>query len=117
MEELPGTEILRWLRLGPLVLGATELGLDLPGDPQGDLILDSEDIVQLAVEALRPDVVATEAVEELSRNSDVPFGFAHASFHDIAHTERRGDLTQIRRRLLVSLCRVARDHEELTDAA
>src|SRR3954452_16611388 len=117
MDEFPGTKILRWRRLGPLVLGAAELGLDLPGDPQGDLILDSEYIVQLAVKVLRPDMVATEAVEELSRNSDAPFGVAHAAFHHIAHTERRGDLTQIRRRLLVSLYRVARDHEELTDAA
>src|SRR5262249_15490013 len=70
MEQLPSAEVFRRCRFGSLIFGAAQFRLDLTGDFPSDLVLDGEDIVELAVEPFRPDVIAGTAVHELGRNPD-----------------------------------------------
>ena len=51
-----GVEIFRRLALGALDLGALELRRDRADDARGDLVLQLEDIVEAAFEALRPQM-------------------------------------------------------------
>ena len=51
-----GAEILRRLALGALDLGAFQLRRDRADDAGGDLVLQFEDVVEVAFEALRPQM-------------------------------------------------------------
>src|SRR5580658_2101865 len=66
MEEFPRTKVFRRCRLRPFVLGAAYFWLDLSCNPLSDLVLNGEDVVELAVEPFRPNVVTSDAIEKLS---------------------------------------------------
>src|SRR5205814_1838888 len=80
-------------------------------------VLDGKDIVQLAVEPLSPDVIARAAVEELGGNPDAAAIPADTAFDHIVYAERRRDPAHVGEFTPVPERRIARDHEELPDAA
>ena len=64
--EIVGVEVVRPLALGPLDLGVKQARLDRADDTQCDLVLQFEDVVERAVEAVGPDVGAGCRVDQLA---------------------------------------------------
>jgi hypothetical protein len=61
----------------------------------GDLVLDGEDIGQVAVEGLRPELVAIRGVDQLRGDAQSGAGLADASFQDMGHVELLAHGSQI----------------------
>ena len=65
-------------------------------DALGDLVLDREDVVQRAIEALRPPVVAAGHFDQLDRDAQPIVGLANASFEQRSDAEMAADLANVR---------------------
>ena len=81
----PQHEIIRietiWaLALDPFYFGPTKTRLDCAHHGKRNLVLKGEDVGQLTVVSLGPNVVAGKRVQELARDAQVLPSFAHASF-------------------------------------
>jgi hypothetical protein len=61
-----------------------QLGLDCADDIARDLILQFEDVVECAVEAVSPDMGAGRGVDQLAGDAHAVLGFAHTAFEDVA---------------------------------
>ena len=66
---LPGIEPFRRLAQHALLLGLGQRGSMTPGDARGDLVLDGEDVAEVAVVALGPDMGAGGRVDQLRRDA------------------------------------------------
>jgi hypothetical protein len=75
----------------------------------------SEDVLEVAVEAIGPDVAAARGVDELHVDAHLHAGAAHAAFEHVAHAELPAHLLDVDALLLVGERRVARDHEQAGD--
>ena len=64
-DQIPDCQLAGQSRNGPPAFGLQEFGLNCPGDTLGDLILDCEDLGQLAIEPFGPDVSARAGINEL----------------------------------------------------
>jgi hypothetical protein len=64
----------------------------------GDLVLEREDIGQIAVVALGPDVLPGLGLHQLSGDPDAITGFAQAALEYVPHTQLAPDLLKRRRR-------------------
>jgi hypothetical protein len=60
-----------------------------------DVILDCEEVAQLAVVSLGPDVLSRLRVDELRGHADAPAGGTHAAFEDVADAELLRDLPHV----------------------
>ena len=60
-----------------------------------DLVLQREDVVEIAVVALGPDVIAVDAVDQLGGDAHAAAGFAHAAFQHVADLQLPRDLRDI----------------------
>ena len=89
-----------------------EVDLERVDDGARHLVLDFEDVDQLAVIALRPEMRAAASVDELRRDAHARPGLAHASFQHMAHAEVARDAPQIDGAALVGEGRIARDHHQ-----
>ena len=69
-----------------------ELRLDRGDDGIRYLVLDRENIGQVAIVTLRPEMAAGGDVIELNRDAHALAALAHAAFEDIADAEFLGDL-------------------------
>ena len=78
----------------------------------GDLVLDREDVVEVAVEAFSPQVAAVLAVDQLGVDAHAIAGLAHASLQDRAHAEVLAHLRDVGRLALVGEGGVAGDDEQ-----
>src|SRR5258708_32858510 len=78
----------------------------------GDLVLDREDIGEIAVVTLGPDVVAGFGLDQLRGDADAVAGFTQAAFEHVAHAKLAPDLLHVHRVTLVSEARVAGDDEQ-----
>src|SRR5882724_40813 len=58
----------------------------------GDLILQGEDIAEIAIVALSPEVIAGAGVDELSSNPHAVGGSPDAALNDIGHAELAADV-------------------------
>ncbi|MND77852.1 hypothetical protein D3C80_695530 [compost metagenome] len=81
-------------------------------DLAGDLVLDGEDILQVAIEAFRPQMLATCRVDQLGVDAHPPCGAPCAAFQQVAHAEVLCDPAHIHRLSLVGEDRVACDDEQ-----
>ena len=61
-------------------------------DGTGDVVLNLEDVVDLAVVGLGPDVEAVVGTDELRRYAQDVAGLAHAAFEYVGDAERLGDI-------------------------
>ena len=93
--QVPRIQVLGGLAPRALALDLRQFGFDRAGDGQGDLVLQVEDVCQLAVVALRPNVVAVAGIDELRGDPHTVAAFAHTAFQDIANAKLSPDLADI----------------------
>ena len=74
-----------------------------------DLVLQIENVLQLAIVMFRPHVVAGLGIDELCCNSHPVAGPAHAALDDVAHTEFISDFSNIWRLSLICESRISGD--------
>jgi hypothetical protein len=98
-----------------VLLAAGEAHLERLHDLLGHLVLHREDVLEVAVEAVGPDVAAALGVDELHVDAHLHAGTAHAAFEHVAHAELAAHLLDVDALLLVRERRVARDHEQARD--
>jgi len=67
-------------------------GLD---NARGDLVLDGEDVGRLAIEAIRPELIAARRVGELRRDAQPAPRRPHAALEDVIHRKRPCDRSKI----------------------
>ena len=106
--------------VGRLALGAlVARRLDPPGqggdDRRGHLVLDREDVLEVAVVALGPDVAVGIGVDQLHGHAHPVARLAHAALDHVLDAELRRDVLDLDRLALVDERRVARDHEQLPE--
>ena len=70
-------------------------------DRVGDFVLDREDVGQLAIVGLRPQVTVVHRVDQLRGDAHVVAGLAHAAFEDVVDLERLRDVGRAERTALV----------------
>ena len=75
--------------------------LDPPGQGRGDrgrdLVLDGEDVLEVAVVALGPEVVVGLGIDQLHRDAHPLPDLAHAALDDVLHAELGGELLHLDR--------------------
>jgi hypothetical protein len=84
-------------------------------DLLSDLILNAEDVVQIAIIALRPQVMPGDSINKLGCDTDLITDLPDASVQDISHAQLTAHLRDLYRPVLVRESRIARDHGEPTD--
>ena len=65
------------------------------GDGARDFVLDFEDILEFAIEAFGPEVVAIGDIDKLGHDADAVAGFANATFENGFHIEAFADNAEI----------------------
>ncbi len=92
---LVGGHVFRRLALGAVARGR----LDAPGqdgdDRHRDLVLQREDVLEVAVVALGPDVPVALGIDQLHRDAHAVAGAAHAALDDELHAELLGLLPYV----------------------
>lgn len=83
------------------ILRGVDLRLDRRDDALSDLVLHGEDVDQLAVVALGPEMTAGGGVVELRGDTHAIVHLAHAALDDVADAEFLGDLPEVDRAPLV----------------
>src|ERR1043166_1213116 len=80
----------------------------------GNFVLDSEHVGQFQIIAFGPDMLPRSRVDELSRNSYLLPGLAHAAFDQIFNAKLLRDLLCIKWSVLVGKAGIAGDDEKPT---
>ena len=93
----PGVEAAGRLAHRALLLGLGDGRSDRGGDRLRDLVLHREDVDEVTVVALGPDVLPGFGLDQLSGDADAVAGFPQAAFEHITHTELAPDLLHIDR--------------------
>ena len=70
-------------------ISALQFGLDRAGDAGRDLVLQIEDIVERAVEAVGPEMTAAARVNQLPGDAYPVAGLPHRAFEDVADAQYR----------------------------
>ena len=112
MQKIPAAQVVgisfniigRRLRDRFFLLGK-KFDFELLYDRMSDFILNCEDVSQIAIKSLSPNVVAVAGADEFTRH-------AHAAFENVIHPEIARDLLHLYRFAFVSENSVARDDEE-----
>src|SRR5437667_8599628 len=97
----PGVEAAGWSANRTLPLGIGDRRGDCGGDCLGNLILDREDIGEIAVVPFGPNVVAALCLDQLACNPDAVARFAQAAFEHIANSQLAPNLLHVHRAALV----------------
>ena len=87
--EVVGLGVVRAALLDRLLLFRQQLELQRRDDRLRDLVLHGEDVGEVAVVALGPDVAAACAVDQLGGDPHPVPGLAHAAFQHVADAELR----------------------------
>ncbi len=69
--------------------------MKLPGDLSRDLALDREDVFQISIVFLCPDMRIGAGVDQLRVYVEPGAGFAHATFQYMRHAKRITDLARV----------------------
>ena len=80
------------------------------------LVLDGEDVLQLAIVALGPEMRVMGRVDQLRGDAHPVAGAPHAAFDEVADAEPAGDVLCLDRLSLERERRVARDDEQRAKA-
>ena len=110
--KVPGIEIVDRSRFGAHALGGEEFRLDCRRDAGRDLVLQRENIGQLAVVSFRPDVVAGHRIQELAGDAHALSALADASLKNVTDAKLAPDLLHVHGMALVNKGRIASDDEE-----
>ncbi len=113
--EVVGIDIVRAALLDRRLLLRQQFQLQRFDDGLADLVLQGEDVVELAVVALGPQMAAGGPVNQLSGDPHPAAGFAHAAFQDVADAQLPGQLAHIEGLALELEGGVAGDDEQGRD--
>jgi len=78
-----------------------------------NVVLDSKDVLELAVVVLRPTVRARCGIDQLGGDANAIATASYAPFQHVTHTQLAPDLTDIDRLTLVLEARISGDDEQL----
>jgi len=98
--------------LRPRTLDGHQFRLDRRRDFLGDVVLQLEDIGELAIVMLGPVVGAAHRVDKFGRDPQAIARLSHASFQDVAYAEFASDLLYVDGPPLVNEARMTRDDQE-----
>ena len=115
--EVVGIEVGRAALLDRLLLLGQQLELQRLDDRFRDLVLQREDVAQVAVVALGPDVVAGGAIDQLRGDAHAAARLAHAALEHVLHLELARHLRHVDELALVHERAVARDDGQRRDLA
>src|SRR5262249_26084358 len=101
---IPGVHVLRPRRDYALAFGAGQRWLDRGDDARGDVVLHREDVSQIPVVALGPEVGTGGRIDKVGGNAHALPGSAHATLEDIADAKIAADLFKVDRFSLVREC-------------
>ena|SRR5207249_2109849 len=93
------------MRCDGALLGTGEPCLEGAGNFPGDLTFDSEDIGQLAIEVIGPQMGISLRINQLNIHSYLVGRPLHRAFEDVCDAKLLRDLEQISRRALIALRR------------
>ena len=84
-------------RLAPhgRLLAAHQPHVESGDDFACDFVLDGKDVLEVAVIAFRPDVVAAGRLQQLHRDPQAVPGAAHAAFQHVTDAEFAADLAHV----------------------
>ena len=85
-------------------------------DLSGDFVLYRKNVLELAVVAFGPKVLARRGIDELRGDAHPVSGLAHAALDDIGDAERAANVLDLRRLALVMERRCAADHEQRAES-
>src|SRR6266513_4196434 len=122
MQKIPATQVVgvsfniigRRLRDRFFLLGE-KFDFELLYDRMSDFILNCEDVSQIAIKSLSPNVVAVVGADEFTSHAHARTRFTHAAFENVIHPEIVRDLLHLYGFAFVSEKSVARDAEEPGD--
>src|SRR5215467_3373807 len=97
--------------LNPFDLGKLHLRFYHCDHALGKSILNGEDVAQVTLESVRPDVERRRCIDELSGKPNAIALAPHAALKNIADPKLASDLTNIDCLALVGERRVSGDHE------
>src|SRR5690348_4794339 len=98
-----------------LALRWHELDLERLDDRRRDFVLNSENVFEVAVEALRPDMLAADSVDELRVDPHTPARLPHAAFKNVGDPELLSEIADVHRLTLEGECGVAGDNAQRRD--
>src|SRR5262245_47444759 len=107
--KIPGIQIMRRSRLGPLTLCCHQLRLNGCGHPCGNLVLEHENVAKLAIISFSPNMVASMGVRELRCYAYSLSALAHAAFKDVANLKVATNLPYVHTLALVGKCGIPGD--------
>ena len=110
-EEIVSLDTLRPALFDGSLLFRQELEFQRLHDRFGDFILQRENVVEIAVITLRPDMISGCSVGQLSRDAHSISGAANTSLENIRDPEFVGDGYDFERLAFIGERRVARDYE------
>ena len=109
--EVVGLDVGRLER--PLRRATHQHGLERARHGAGDLVLHLEDVRQVAIVGLRPQVVAVGRANQLSADAQHLAALAHAALQHVGHPELAGDRADVFVLALERECRRAGDHPQV----
>ena len=111
-----GVEAFGRLAPRPLDFGLLQFGRDGAHHARRHLILQVEDILQHAIETLRPQMRSRAGIDELPGDAHLVSGLAHAALKHVADPQFAPHPLHIHGPALVCKARIARDHEQAMKA-
>ena len=100
----------------PRGLSVGQLEIERNSDAAGDLVLQCEQIANIAVELLRPQMRIRLGIDQLSVDAHFAARPPNAAFEDISYAQLAADLLGVDPPVPVSECGIARDHKAVCDA-
>ena len=94
----------------PARLAGDQLDFECGHDLQRQLVLNGEDVGEITIEAVGPDMAAADRIDQLRRDPDPPARLAHATLEYVANTECARHLGDRNRLPLIDKGRIPRDH-------
>ena len=111
-DQIPCIDALRRLAANARRFGDKDLRPDRTDDLVGDVVLQLEDIGQLAIVSVRPQMHAVRGIDQLSGDAHPAGGLAHAALENVPDAELACDVANVDRFTLEGESGIARDDEE-----
>ena len=113
--EVPRIKARRRFLPGAISLADPKFVVDVADDGLGDLVLDSENIIELAIVTVGPKVAAASRVDELSGHPHPATRFANTALDHVTHAEITRHLRYVYGSALKGEGRVSCDDEQPVD--
>src|SRR5260370_16741277 len=102
-----------WPTDDPIALGFEQFRLDSADDGIRDLVLQLEQVGEVTVEPLCPQMRVRFGINQLGVDAHPSAGPANASFQNVAYAQLATDLPRFPRPVPLSECFIPRNHQHL----